>query len=234
MVLASWELIIYQLSLGSLVSGFLLFPFSILTSGVHFGHVNHGVHFGHFGNFGHFIHTGHFHFGHHSHINLKQQAKANQNPSAPIMLILSALLLMFGAIGTVIYKLELFDPLLRILLVIAIPLVFVKVVMMAWNKVVENDHGNNIPIVAIDNQVTTLTNVDELGGLVLADTGDLNQPETLHSNEKMKMQAKTLPGISIERDTVAYIIDIDQKNTLIIDLWPKQTDKKGKMPTNIN
>ena len=65
--------------------------------------------------------------------------------------------------------------------------------------------------------------------MVLADTGNLSQPDTLHAGEKMKMQAKTLAGISIERDSIAYIIDIDQKNTLIIDLWPKQAKKEGSI-----
>ena len=67
--------------------------------------------------------------------------------------------------------------------------------------------------------------VDEYGGLVLADTGDLDRPETIHSDEKMKMQAKTLPGVTIDRNSIAYVISIDEKNTLIIDLWPKQAKK---------
>ena len=187
----------------------------------------------------------HFHFGHHAHIShghvshggvhaqvhtqvhthAQHQAKFQENPETPIMLILSVFLLMFGAIGTVIYSMGIFNPVIRILLTIFLPIIIVKVVSILWNKVVENDTGSNFPIVSIDNQVLTLTAVDENGGLVLADTGDLSRPETLHSDEKMKMNAKTLVG-SIERDTIAYIIDIDQHNTLIIDLWPKQADKK--------
>lgn len=240
MALESWEITVFQLAVGSLVSGFILVIFSIFTAGFHIGHINRSTHVGHFNHsihVGHLAHFGHLsHFGHHGHvhINAKKQAKSGQSPETPIILILAVFLLMFGAIGTVIYKLELFDPVLRILLSIFLPIVIVKVVTMAWNRTAGKDHGIKIPMVSIDNQVITLTNVDDRGGLVLADTGDLDHPETLHSEEKMKMQAKTLAGVSIERDTVAYIIDIDPTNTLIIDLWPKQANKKGKMPTNFN
>ena len=231
MALESWEIVIFQLAIGSLVSGFILCVFSIFTAGFHFGHVGRGTHLGHLAHFGHLTHLGHHS---HAHIHAKKQARASQNPETPLILILSVFLLMFGAIGTVIYNLELFDPVLRILLVIFLPVITVKVVTIAWNKLVGKEHGIQIPIVSIDNQVITLTNVDDRGGLVLADTGDLDHPETLHSGEQIKMQAKTLQGVSIERDTIAYIIDIDQKNTLIIDLWPKEVDKKGKLPSNIN
>lgn len=233
---------IYDLAIGCLISGFLLTIFSIFTSGIHVG--GHGGGHAHFGHLNHVPHF-HFHFGHHAHIShghvshggvhaqvhtqvhthAQHQAKFQENPETPIMLILSVFLLMFGAIGTVIYSMGIFNPVIRILLTIFLPIIIVKVVSILWNKVVENDTGSNFPIVSIDNQVLTLTAVDENGGLVLADTGDLSRPETLHSDEKMKMNAKTLVG-SIERDTIAYIIDIDQHNTLIIDLWPKQADKK--------
>lgn len=248
-MLESWELTIFDLAVGCLISGFLLTIFSIFTSGIHvgghggghahFGHLNHVPHFhlhlhlGHHANInhGHVGHTGahaqaHAHASTHTNTHTQHQAKGQENPETPIMLILSVFLLMFGAIGTVIYSLGIFDPIIRILLTILIPIVIVKFVSIVWNRVVENETGSNFPIVSIDNQVLTLTAVDENGGLVLADTGDLSRPETLRSDEKMKMQAKTLPGTSIDRDAIAYIIDIDQHNTLIIDLWPKQADKK--------
>lgn len=240
MALESWEITVFQLAVGSLVSGFILVIFSIFTAGFHFGHINRGTHVGHFNHslhLGHLSHVGHlFHFGHHAHVHVhaKKQSRAGQSPETPIILILAVFLLMFGAIGTVIYKLELFDPVLRILLSLFLPIVIVKVVSMAWNRTAGKDHGIQIPMVSIDNQVITLTNVDDRGGLVLADTGNLDDPKSLHSEEKMKMQAKTLAGVSIDRDTVAYIIDIDSTNTLIIDLWPKQVEKKGKMPVNFS
>ena len=212
MALESWELIIFNLAIGSLLSGALLFFFSIFTSGFQFGHFGHGSHVGHIGHFSHF----------HTHLS----SKINQNASTPILLIFSAFLLMFGAIGTVIYQSEWFNPWIRLLLAIFLPLIFVKLVSLFWNKLVTNESGYEIPVVSIDNQVTTLTSVDETGGLVLADTGDLNRPDTLRSGEKMKMPAKTLPNIVIERGQIAYVIDIDKKNTLIIDLWPKQAGKK--------
>ena len=239
MALEPWEIIISDLALGSLISGFLLFFFSVFTAGFHFGghggHSGHGGH-GHFGHIGQHFHVNthlhlsqHFHFGHaghggHAHGHAQHGAKLEQNPSTPILLIVSAFLLMFGAIGTVVYQLALFDSLIRILLVFVFPIVFVKLVSKGWDKLVGNEFGYDIPTVSIDNQVKTLTNVDEKGGLVLADTGDWERPETLKADEKMKMYAKTLPGVSIERETIAYVIDI-KDNALIIDLWPRQAKK---------
>ena len=234
MALESWELIIFNLAVGSLLGGFLLFFFSIFTAGFHFGHGGHSTHTGHLSHFGHWFHIPHFgHFGHflhmghasHTHIHTQHGAKFDQNPSTPILLIFSAFLLMFGAIGTVIYQMD-FNPLLRILLVITIPLVFVKLVSILWNKLVSYESGYEIPTVSIDNQVKTLTVVDEKGGLVLAETGDLDEPNSHRLDEQIKMFARTLPGVSIERDNTAYVIDIDQKNTLIIDFWPRIAKKE--------
>ena len=245
-MLQPWENTIIDLAVGCLISRFLLTILSIFTSGIHvgghggghghFGHLNHVPHFQLHLHLGHHAHINHGHVGHtgahaqahvHAHANThtQHQAKGQGNPETPIMLILSVFLLMFGAIGTVIYSLAIFDPISRLLLTILLPIIFVKGVAIVWNKVVENETGSNFPVVSIDNQVLTLTAVDENGGLVLADTGDLSRPETLHSDDKMKMQAKTLFG-SIDRDSNAYIFDFDQHNTLIIDLWPKEADKK--------
>ena len=234
MALESWEMIIFELAIGSLISGVLLFIFSIFTAGFRFGNAGLGgghaghLHIGHF-HLAHF-HVGHAHMGHvghGGHIQGQQHGGLNQNPSTPILLVVSAFMLMFGAIGTLVYQSELFDPISRLILVIIIPLKLVKVITMLWNKMVENESGYEIPIVSVDNQVKTLTDVDEKGGLVLADTGNLSDPSTLHPEEKMKMPAKTLPGVSIERNQVAYVIDIDERNTLLIDLWPKQAKKEN-------
>ena len=237
MALESWEMIIFDLAIGSLISGVLLFFFSIFTAGFHFGHVSHGGgHSGHF-HIGHFhighlhlghLHVGHFHFGHTGHVSAhaQHQARFDQNPSTPIFLIIAAFMQMFGAVGTVNYQSEILTPFYRILLVILIPLACVKLVDIAWNRIAGKEYGYEIPTVAIDNQVKTLTSVDEKGGLVLADTGDLNRPESLNIDEKIKMIARTLPGVVIERDQIAYVIDIDQKNTLVIDLWPKPAKKE--------
>ena len=134
---------------------------------------------------------------------------------------------MFGAVGYSIYQSQLFDPYMRLIMVIFLPIIFVLAINYVWGRYTGKYHGIEIPTVAIDNQVRTLTDVDELGGLVLADTGTYDRPETLRLHEKMKMQAKTLPGTKIDRDSIAYIIDIDAKNTLIIDLWPKIAKKEN-------
>ena len=188
MTLASWEITLFQLSIGSLFSGVLLFFFSMYTAEFH--------------------------------------PKFHKNPSAPILLLMASFLLMFGAVGTAIYQSQIFNPIIRIILVIFFPIGFVKFISILWGRYTKTEHGIDIPTVTVDNQVLTLTNVDENGGLVLADTGNFDQPETLRLHEKMKMQARTLPGMQIDRDQVAYVIDIDAKNTLIIDLWPKIAEKK--------
>ena len=189
--LTSWELTLFDLSVGSLISGILLFIFSMYTTRFH--------------------------------IKFLKQQKS----STPIVLLLASFLLIFGAVGFSIYQSQIYDPLVRSILVIIIPICFVLLVNYIWGKYTGKDHGIEIPVVTIDNQVRTLTEVDENGGLVLADTGNYDKPETLRLNEKMKMQAKTLPGNKIDRDSIAYVIDIDAKNTLIIDLWPKIAKKKN-------
>jgi len=160
----------------------------------------------------------------HSDTHAGHDSILDKNPSTPILLIISTYFLIFGAMGITIYQSELLNPILRIILVIAIPILFVKLISIVWKKYTKTEHGLEIPVVTIDNQVKTLTSVDESGGMVLADTGDYNRPETLHPNEKMKMQAKTLPGVKLERDSIAYVIAID-KHTLIIDTWPKLAKK---------
>ena len=190
-MLQSWELTLYQLSVGSLLSGILLFVFSMYTTRFHIKFIKH------------------------------------QKSSTPIILLLASFLLMFGAVGYSIYQSQLFDPYMRLIMVIFLPIIFVLAINYVWGRYTGKYHGIEIPTVAIDNQVRTLTDVDELGGLVLADTGTYDRPETLRLHEKMKMQAKTLPGTKIDRDSIAYIIDIDAKNTLIIDLWPKIAKKEN-------
>ena len=235
MLLESWEIVVFQFSLGSLLGGILLFIFSLFTAEFHFGghegaeisdfSTDTDIHFdGHFQSFSDIGVDGDAGFdqpdSHDLHVN-----KIDHNPSTPILLILSTFLLIFGATGTIIYQEEVLNPFIRILLVFLVPIGFVKFISLIWQRLTRNEYGYEIPHVTVDNQVRTLTMVDEYGGLVLADTGDLDRPETIHSDEKMKMQAKTLPGVTIDRNSIAYVISIDEKNTLIIDLWPKQAKK---------
>ena len=191
MTLESWEVTLFQISVGSLISGVLLFAFSMYSFRFHIKFLN------------------------------------NKNSSTPIVLLMASFLLMFGAVGFSIYQSQLFDPILRLIILIFFPIGFVVLINEVWGRYTGKNHGIEIPTVSVDNQVLTLTDVDELGGLVLAETGSYDKPETLRLHEKMKMQAKTLPGTKIDRDSIAYIIDIDAKNTLIIDLWPKIAKKKN-------
>lgn len=191
MALLSWESTLFQLSVGSLISGILLFVFSMYSFRFHVKFLKH------------------------------------QKSSTPIILLMASFLLMFGAVGYSTYESQIFDPIMRLVILVLVPIIFVVLVNEIWGRYTGKNHGMEIPTVSIDNQVRTLTDVDELGGLVLADTGSYEKPDSLRLHEKMKMQAKTLPGTKIDRDTIAYIIDIDTKNTLIIDLWPKIAKKKN-------
>jgi hypothetical protein len=144
---------------------------------------------------------------------------------APFLLLLSSFMLTFGIMGEIIYSIAL-NPLIRILLLFFFPIFVTKGISYTWKKLaVESSY--EIPSIKIDNQVLTLTAVDEAGGLVLADTTDINRPkEKLHFLGKIKMQAKTIPGNKpITKGKIGYVIDIDEKNTLIIDEWPTPPHK---------
>ncbi|OLS22992.1 MAG: hypothetical protein HeimC3_26890 [Candidatus Heimdallarchaeota archaeon LC_3] len=144
---------------------------------------------------------------------------------APFLLLLSSFLLSFGALGEILYNLAL-DPILRLLIVVSLPFLLTKGVSRLWKKVAV-DSSYEIPSVKIDNQVITLTTVDHNGGLVIADSSDINRPgEKLHLLGRIKMQAKTIPGNEpIPKGSIGYVVDIDKKQTLIIDLWPTPPQK---------
>ena len=144
---------------------------------------------------------------------------------APFLLLLSSFMLSFGVMGEIVYSIEL-NPLFRILLLFMLPIFITKGISYLWKKLaVESSY--EVPSIKIDNQVSTLTVVDEDGGLVIADTTDINRPkEKLHLLGRIKMQAKTIPGNKpIPKGKIGYVIDIDEKNTLIIDEWPTPPQK---------
>ncbi|MDH5582171.1 MAG: hypothetical protein OEY33_09730, partial [Bdellovibrionales bacterium] len=146
--------------------------------------------------------------------------------AAPLLLLLSTFFLMFGSIGYPLYQSESLTMILRLIITFISPLFFVKLVSFIWRKYLANEFAYEVPKVKIDNEVKTLTRVDEKGGLVLADTADIDRVgQQLHFAGHIKMQAKTLPGVEIERDTKAFVIAIEPNDTLIIDLWPKPPSK---------
>lgn len=235
MALESWELIILQLALGSLISGFILFVFAIFVAGMSFGDsdadvtvdtemdigmdvdVDAGLDL----DIGHVdVDSGDIGSGHDSaHI-------LNDNTPAPIILLMSTFFLMFGTIGYPLYSAETFTPILRLIITLVLPIFFVKLVSYIWKKYLSKEFSYEVPKVKIDNQVKTLTRIDEKGGMVLADTGDIDRAEEiLHIAGSIKMQARTLPGVEIERNEIAYVIAIEPNETLIIDTWPKSSNK---------
>lgn len=144
---------------------------------------------------------------------------------APFFLLLSSFMLSFGVMGEIVYNIDL-NPLIRIFFLIAIPIVVTKGISYIWKKLaIESSY--EIPSIKIDNQVLTLTTVDEKGGLVIADTTDINRPkEKLHLLGRIKMHARTIPGNKpIPKGSIGYVIDIDEKKTLIIDEWPTPPQK---------
>ncbi|MHA2362457.1 MAG: hypothetical protein ACXAC7_00770 [Candidatus Hodarchaeales archaeon] len=144
---------------------------------------------------------------------------------APLMLLVSTFFLSFGILGTSFYNTEM-DSIIRLLLLIVIPIAFVKGTSLIWRKILIKEEAYEIPRVKIDNQIKTLTRVDEKGGLVLADTSDVDRAEEqLHLLGHIKMQAKTLPGVVFERNEIGYVIAKEKNNTLIIDRWPKPAHK---------
>ena len=83
--LESWEIIIFQLFIGSLLSGVILFVFSMNAARFHVRFIKH------------------------------------RNSSTPIILLMALFLLMLGAIGFSIYSSLLFDPIIRLIVVIFLP-----------------------------------------------------------------------------------------------------------------
>ena len=167
--------------------------------------------------------------GHINHIHGDHNLETISDSSpAPILLLLSSFMLSYGIMGEILFNLKI-DSLLRVLLIFGIPIALTKGISVLWKKLAKEQKGYEIPQVKIDNQVETLTRVDTQGGLVLADTSDIDRAhEKLHLLGKIKMQAKTLPGTEILANSIAYVIDIDNHNTLIIDKWPSSPKKNQK------
>ena len=243
MVLQLWEEILKALVDGCVVGGFILFIFSLISdlsaAGSAHGHINISGH-------GHaHIRLPHIHIRHpHVHIRLpnmlvshpQMQGRGPQahtihtdsNP-APFLLIVSTFMLSFGILGEVLFSLDM-DSYLRLFLLIFIPFMTTKGTSLVWSKIAK-EHSYEIPQVDIDNQVETITRVDERGGLVIADTSDIDKNgEKRHLLGKIKMSAKTRTGIEIPAKSIAYVIDIDEHQTLIIDQWPTPV-KKGQKET---
>lgn len=240
--LSEFDLFMTQLTLGALISGLIMFVLSVLLAGLSFGDhdtdfgetdtdfsidvdsdvdfsidVDTDIDIGDLGEVGDVgeVDTGDFDSGHDS------VSILHDNTPAPLLLLLSTFLLMFGTIGYPLYESDALPSLLTFIISVGSPFFFVKLVSFIWTKIVsKGEFSYEIPVVKIDNQVKTLTMVDELGGLVLADTSDIDRVnETLHFAGDIKMQAKTLPGVQIERDSIAYVI-AKEGTTLIIDKWP--------------
>lgn len=240
--LADWELVVRELSLGALIIGIIFFVFSLITNALSFG--DHDADHGHggldHGDVGIDIDMdgdidisidgvdidGHDFGGAGDAGDGEVHTIGSGDSPAPLMLLLSTFFLGFGALGFSLYNVD-FDSILRLVLVVAIPIGLVYVTNFVWKRYLSVESDYKIPQVKIDNQVTCLTRVDETGGLVRAETTDYEDVDTdSYLPGAVKMQAKTLPGVLIERDEIAYVVGLDPDKTLIIDRWPSPPSKQ--------
>lgn len=216
-----WEVLIREAAIGSFFGGIFLFIITVFTAGLNF--TDHDIAADHDLDLDADVDVdadvgGGFHVG--------SEHSFSGDAAAPVILIISTFLLTFGSLGYALYSIEI-NPILRLLFLIGIPFMAVKSVSFVWRKYLSKYDAYEVPKVKVDNQVKTLTTVDEKGGLVLADTSDINRVDkTLHLMGNIKLQARTRNGVFIKRNEIAYIIEITGNNTLIIDKWPNPSLKR--------
>ncbi len=198
MPLEVWEYWIFYAAIFMLIIGLILFFMTIIFSGLHAfdfaGDMDvHGdVHAG-----------GAVEIGGHD---------ADAGDAAPLLLMAGVFLLSFGGFGTLIYWFEAFNPIIRLVFVLGVPVLITLGTARLWTAVNRSASGEPIPsqTIKINSEVYCLTDVDEKGGLVRVSTG------TTH--KQIKMSARTT-GHRIPRGSTAYIID-RVGSFLIIDEWP--------------
>ncbi|HKZ39327.1 MAG TPA: hypothetical protein VJ044_00105 [Candidatus Hodarchaeales archaeon] len=218
LVLEPWEVIIKGIVDGFLIGGGLLFLFSLysalgsglgsdsdgsgdVASGIDSG-VDSGLDIGDGGEIdaGHDIHD------------------ISDSTPAPLLLILATFTLAFGITGEVLYSIAL-DPLTRVVGVVVIPLLLSKGISLLWKRISKDTEGYPLPNIEVDNEVETITCVDEKGGIVVAETSEV---------QRIKMPARTRAGTEIPAKTIAYVVEIDKNKTLIVDLWPRPAQKSSQ------
>jgi hypothetical protein len=102
-----------------------------------------------------------------------------------------------------------------------LPLGVTQIVSKIWMKIaVEETYETALETIKVDDKVTTITNIDTEGGLVVIETSSVHGP--------VKMAAKTRYG-AIAKSMTAYVVEIEE-NMLIIDEWPTSEAEKKPIP----
>ena len=138
----------------------------------------------------------------------------------PLMLLLGTFMITFGGSGTILIN-DAIHPMISVFITIALPFGLTYLVSKIWGRLAVSEiYETALETIKIDDEVKTLTTVDQDGGLVLIETSSVHGP--------VKMAAKTNFG-AVPKDVTAYVIEI-QGNTLIIDEWPSTEVSKKPIP----
>ncbi len=138
----------------------------------------------------------------------------------PLMLLLGTFMISFGGTGVILLDSTL-HLVITIILIFLIPIGATYLVSKVWEKLAVSEiYDTALETIKIDDEVKTLTTVDEEGGLVLIETSSIHGP--------VKMAARTETG-AIAKEMKAYVTKIEQ-NTLIIDEWPSTEKGLKKIP----
>ncbi|MFW9778733.1 MAG: hypothetical protein ACFFE8_07740 [Candidatus Heimdallarchaeota archaeon] len=226
-------LILRQICLGSLISGFIIFFLTLFIQGSHiFDHdydLNHD--FDHDLTVESDITAGldkDIHVGIDKDINVGvdkdldlHDHQIDVDTPAPLMLILGTFMITFGGTGTFLLNNSVVNPLISILITIVSPFLVTIGVSKLWARIaVEDTYQTALETVKVDDEVKTLTTVDTQGGLVRVETPSIHGP--------IKLAAKTRFG-AIPKDMPAYVVEV-KGTLLIIDEWPTQDGKEKLIP----
>jgi hypothetical protein len=159
------------------------------------------------------------HMGVDKYIDLHDHGIGADTPT-PLMLLLGTFMITFGGSGTFLLE-SAVHPLIQIIIILGLPIGATFAVSKVWEKIaISETYETAIETIKIDDEVQTLTTIDNKGGLVVIETSSIHGP--------IKMAAKTNYG-AIAKGMIAYVIEI-KENTLIIDEWPTTETKKKKLP----
>ncbi|MHA1213707.1 MAG: hypothetical protein ACTSR2_06795 [Candidatus Hodarchaeales archaeon] len=227
-------LLLEQVCIGSLISGFIIFFLALFLQGGHFfdsdTDLDHDVSLDH-GDLDlsdasldidsdlsvDIDHGPDFHVD--KEFGLKDHGFESDSPT-PLMLLLGTFLITFGGIGLVLLQTTL-DSFFIIVYSFLIPIITTIGMSKLWSRLaVSETYQTPLETINIDDKVKTITTVDTKGGLVVINTSSVQGP--------IKMAAKTKYG-AIAKNMEAYVVDI-QRNTLIIDEWSSIEEKQKSIP----
>ncbi|MFX0093254.1 MAG: hypothetical protein ACFFBD_15975 [Candidatus Hodarchaeota archaeon] len=123
-------------------------------------------------------------------------AESADSPT-PLLLLVASFMLSAGGFGIWAYSVDL-NPIIRLLAVIGLGLGTTFVVSKLWSKLAITSVGAiEVHLVRVGQEVVTITEIDERGGLVTVQT----------PIGPLKMSGKTIPNQTIPKNRTAFIID---------------------------